>query len=164
MSYAFNLHSVKVHLDYLQPQSQEIKFNILSYNLWQRLLQQKAISCNYKFCQFYYLIAIMCSHNTTGSLFRGILCGRILLLENSESRCSKMESQVIMVWDNSKSKENEKFVLWHIQWMCISCKYVHVMYSHNPITHKTESQFGIKLIRQKYDKLDILRIHLFTMV
>ena len=38
------------------------------------------------------------------------------------------------------------------------------MYSHNPITHKTESQFGIKLIRQKHDKLDILRIYLFTMV
>ena len=75
-----------------------------------------------------------------------------------------MESHIIVVWDNSQSKENEKFLLWHIQWMCISCKYVHVMYSHNPITHKTESQFGIKLIRQKHDKLDILRIYLFTMV
>ena len=103
------------------------------------------------------------SHDTLFKLAEGT---RILLLENSVLiiNNSKMESQIIVVWDNSQSKENEKFLLWHIQWMCISCKYVHVMYSHNPITHKTESQFGIKLIRQKHDKLDILRIYLFTMV
>ena len=75
-----------------------------------------------------------------------------------------MESQIKVVWDNSQSKENEKFVVWHIQWMCTSCRFVHVMYSHNPITHKTESRFGIQLIRQKHDKLDILRIFHFTMV
>ena len=75
-----------------------------------------------------------------------------------------MESHIIVAWDNSQSKQNEKSVLWHIQWMCISCKYVHVMYSHNPITHKTESQFGMKLIRQKHDKLDILFKSFFTMV